>query len=210
MAVQDLAILCREEGERLINFSTDYVFGGGKNTPYREEDTPEPIQVYGISRLAGEYAALAAAPQHAVIIRTCGLYGTSGAQSKGGNFVDKRIHEAHNCASFEMSCEQIVSPTYTDDLSRALLDIIDHQEFKPGIYHLVNEGECSWYEFTIAIFEIMGINIKVKPVDRGGMSGEMRRPVYSALANTKARALGIILPQWRDGLERYLKEKYYS
>jgi dTDP-4-dehydrorhamnose reductase len=109
-----------------------------------------------------------------------------------------------------MSCEQIVSPTYTDDLSRALLDIIDHQEFKPGIYHLVNEGECSWYEFTIAIFEIMGINIKVKPVDRGGMSGEMRRPVYSALANTKARALGIILPQWRDGLERYLKEKYYS
>lgn len=210
MAVQDLAIICREEGSRLINFSSDYVFGGEKNTPYCEEDTPRPIQMYGISRLAGEYAALAVAPQHNVIIRTCGLYGTSGAQSKGGNFVDKRIHEARNHTSMEMGCDQIVSPTYTDDLGQALLDLIDHQQFKPGIYHLVNEGECSWYEFTIAIFEFMGINIEVKPVDRGGMSGEMRRPIYSALANTKARALGIVLPHWRDGLERYLKEKYNS
>jgi dTDP-4-dehydrorhamnose reductase len=72
----------------------------------------------------------------------------------------------------------------------------------------VNEGKCSWYEFTKAIYEIMGITATLKPVDRGGKIGDMKRPLYSALANTKARALGIILPHWRDALERYLQEKY--
>jgi dTDP-4-dehydrorhamnose reductase len=107
-----------------------------------------------------------------------------------------------------MGCDQIVAPTNTDDLSKAVLQFIEHPRLTAGIYHLVNEGECSWYEFTKAIYDVMGLNMEVKPVDRGGLSGAMRRPLYSVLANTKAKELGISLPHWRDGLERYLHNKY--
>ncbi|MGB9093726.1 MAG: dTDP-4-dehydrorhamnose reductase [Gallionella sp.] len=205
-SVRDLAAICKKEDVRLVTFSTDYVFGGEQRTPYCEDDRPQPLQMYGISRLAGELAALATAPQHAVVIRTCGLYGLSGATSKGGNFVDKRIADAKINSELEMGCDQVVSPTYTGDLAQAVLKLIEHPQLVPGIYHLVNEGKCTWYEFTQAIYEIMNLEVKVHPVDRGGMSGEMRRPLYSALANTKARALGITLPHWRDALERYMKE----
>ena len=109
-----------------------------------------------------------------------------------------------------MGCDQVVSPTYTVDLAKAVLKLIEHPQIVPGIYHIVNEGYCTWFEFTKAIYELMGINVSVRPVDRGGMNGEMRRPLYSVLANTKARAFGITLPHWRDALGRYLTEKYGS
>ncbi len=208
VAVRDLAAACRRMDALFVTFSSDYVFGGEKRTPYLEDDKPAPLQMYGMTRLVGEYTALSTAPDHAVVIRTCGLYGISGSQSKGGNFVDKRIEDAkvHDC--IEMGCDQIVSPTAAHDLSKAVLQLIDHPNRKSGIYHLVNEGQCNWYEFTRTIYEIMGFSIKVIPVDRGGRSGDMRRPLYSPLANTKARALGIVLPSWRNALERYLKEKH--
>jgi dTDP-4-dehydrorhamnose reductase len=180
------------------------VFGGEKRTPYREDDLPQPLQMYGISRLAGELAARAVYPEGSLIVRTCGLYGKSGAQSKGGNFVDKRLADATVTRRLEMGCDQIVSPTSTDDLSRAVWQLIGHTGADPGIYHLVNEGGCSWYEFTRTIYEIAGLEVEVVPVDRGGLSGTMRRPLYSVLANTRAKQLGIELPSWRDGLSRYM------
>ena len=207
VAVKDLARLCRRSNISFVSFSSDYVFGGEKRTPYHEDDTPGPLQIYGITRVAGEYAALAEAPEQAIVIRTCGLYGLSGAQSKGGNFVDKRINDAKNHPLLEMGSDQVVSPTYTSDLSNAIFRLLEHPSRTPGVYHLVNEGECSWYEFTIAIYEYLGLTVDLRPVDRQGKSGDMRRPLYSVLANTKARDLGIVLPHWRDALERYLKEK---
>lgn len=206
-AVRDLALVCREQGAQLVTFSSDYVFGGERHTPYREDDRPQPMQIYGITRLAGEYAAVAASFDQAVIIRTCGLYGRSGAQSKGGNFVDKRLADARSHNRLEMGCDQVVAPTATEDLSRAVWQLIAHPGCQPGIYHLVNEGHCSWYEFTRAIYEIAGLTVDVQPVDRGGLSGNMRRPLYSVLANTKAKALGITLPHWRKALEWYLCQK---
>jgi dTDP-4-dehydrorhamnose reductase len=208
VAVRDLAAACNEAGCRLVTFSSDYVFGGEKRTPYREDDHPAPLQTYGISRLAGEHAALSAGPGHAVVIRTCGLYGISGAASKGGNFVDQRIADAKKGGPLEMGCDQTVSPTWTGDLSRAVLQLIAHPGLRPGVYHLVNEGECTWYEFTKEIYRILGLETEVRPVDRQGLSGTMRRPLYSALANTKARELDVVLPLWCDGLRDYLKEKY--
>lgn len=208
IAVRNLAAICKKKDIRLISFSTDYVFGGDKRTPYSEDDRTAPLQMYGISRLAGELAAIATAPKHTVVIRTCGLYGLSGASSKGGNFVDKRIAEAQSGSFLEMGCDQIVSPTFTDDLAQAIFKLIEHPELQPGIYHLVNEGQCTWFEFTKAIFDLMEIEIKVQPVDRRGKTGEMRRPLYSALANTKAGTLGISMPHWRDALHRYLIAKY--
>lgn len=210
VAVRDLAIACRDARALFVTFSTDYVFAGEKRTPYLEEDRPGPLQIYGITKLAGEHAALSTAPGRAIVIRTCGLYGASGAASKGGNFVNKRIRDARKNRELEIGCDQTVCPTYTGDLSRALFHLIVHHRLEPGIYHLVNEGECSWYEFTRSIYEIRGIGIPVKPVDRGGRDGLIRRPLYSVLANTKARSLGIVLPHWRDGLRRYIDNMHGS
>lgn len=207
-AVRDLAAVCREIAAWLVTFSSDYVFDGEKRTPYLENDHPAPLQIYGITRLAGEHAALATAPDRAVVIRTCGLYGRSGARSKGGNFVDGRVADARSGKRIEMASEQVLAPTSTDDLSRAVLSLIAHPRLAAGIYHLVNEGQCSWYEFTRAIVDILGARVEVVPVDRGGRSGDMRRPVYSVLANTRARALGITLRAWRDALADYLHVKY--
>ena len=207
-AVRDLAALCSEIGAWLVTFSSDYVFGGEKRTPYFEDDRPAPLQVYGITRLAGEHAALATAPDRAVVIRTSGLYGRSGAKSKGGNFVDGRVADARAGARIEMASEQVLAPTSTDDLSRAVLSLLAHPQLAPGIYHLVNEGECSWYEFTRAIVEALGASVEVIPIDRGGRTGNMRRPLYSVLANKRARALGVTLRPWREALSDYLRAKY--
>jgi dTDP-4-dehydrorhamnose reductase len=210
VAVRDLAAVCREIGAWLVTFSSDYVFRGDARSPYAEDDAPGPVQVYGITRLAGEHAAMAAAPERAVIVRTCGLYGRSGAASKGGNFVDKVLALALAQPMIEMSSDQTVAPTATDDLSRAVLALIGHPALRPGVYHLVNDGACTWYEFTKAIVELAGRETEVRPVDRGGRSGDMRRPLYSVLANTKARALGIALRPWRDALKSYIAAKYPS
>ena len=208
IAVRNMALQCRQQGIIFLTFSTDYVFGGEKSVPYVEEDKLSPLQIYGISRAAGEYAVMAVAHDSSIIVRTCGLYGVFGARSKGGNFVDQRLKDAAEHKVIEIGCDQIVSPTYTGDLSRAIYRLIEHPGCKYGIYHLVNKGQCSWYEFTKAIYKIKGLNVDLQPVDRLGRSGEMRRPLYSVLANTKASALGIDLPHWRVGLGEYIQEKY--
>ncbi|HUI44908.1 MAG TPA: dTDP-4-dehydrorhamnose reductase [Nitrospirota bacterium] len=208
VAVRDLAAACNRVGSLFVTFSTDYVFDGEKKASYLESDKPAPLQMYGISRLAGEFAALSTAHGSSMIIRTCGLYGNAGDRGASRNFVDQRIEDAEAGREFEMGGDQVVSPTYTHDLSKAVLRLLEHPHRTPGIYHLVNEGKCSWYEFTKAIYDIMGLNVKLKPVDRSGTQGDIHRPLYSALANTRARALDIVLPPWQNALERYLKEKY--
>jgi dTDP-4-dehydrorhamnose reductase len=208
IAMRDLAVACRDADTRLVTFSSDYVFGGDRREPHEEDALPHPLQVYGISRLAGEHAVLASAPRHALVIRTCGLYGVSGARSKGGNFVDGRVADARAGKRIEMACEQFISPTATHDLSIAVHALIGHRGSVPGIYHLVNSGACSWYEFTREIVRIAGAPVEVVPVDRGGMTQGMRRPLYSVLANTRAQKLGITLRPWQEAVADYLRTKY--
>jgi dTDP-4-dehydrorhamnose reductase len=208
IAVRDVAAACEAAGAWLVTFSSDYVFGGEKREPYLETDRPQPLQVYGATRLAGENLALAAAPARAVVIRTCGLYGTAGSRSKGGNFVDGRVADGRAGKRIEMASEQTVAPTSTHDLSQAVHALLAHPQLAPGLYHLVNEGSCTWYELTRAIVETLRLPAEVVPVDRGGRSGAMRRPLYSVLANTRARALGIRLRPWREALVEYLRTKY--
>jgi dTDP-4-dehydrorhamnose reductase len=208
IALRDLAVACAQTGTRLLTFSTDYVFGGPRSSPWLEDDKPRPLQMYGISRLAGEMAATAAAPDLVTVVRTCGLYGRSGARSKGGNFVDGRVADAVAGRPIEMACEQFVAPTSTDDLSRAVFRLLVHPDASAGVYHLVNKGACSWYEFTVEIVRKVRGRSEVIPVDRGGRSGLLRRPLYSVLGNSRARALGIELRPWQEALEDYLKVKY--
>ena len=204
IAVQNLAKICRENNIIFITYSTDYVFDGKKGEPYEENDAPNPLQIYGISKLAGEYVALNSYPDGVFVIRTCGLYGgEKGSPEKGGNFVLNIMKEALDKEIVEVSSEQIVSPTYAGDLSKATLKLLNSKA-KPGIYHLVNEGYCNWYEFAQEIFKLAGINKKLKPINRGGSDGAMKRPKFSALKNIKAKALGIELPSWQEGLKSYL------
>lgn len=208
IALRELAAACADIGAWFLTFSSDYVFGDGRQSPWLENDLPAPLQIYGISRLAGEHVALSVAPERSVVIRTCGLYGQSGSKSKGGNFVDGRVSDLLANKRIEMACEQIIGPTSTHDLSRAVFSLIGHSAMAPGIYHLVNDGACSWYELTCAIARYIKPDAPVVPVDRGGRSGSMRRPLYSVMANTKARAMGITLRPWEDALMDYLRTRY--
>lgn len=206
IAVDSMAKISNELNSWFVSFSTDYVFCGDKRKPHIESDNSLPLQKYGLSKLAGEYAALSY--KKSIIIRTCGLYGLEGATSKGGNFVDNRINDSKQNALVEIGNDQTVSPTYAGNLSKAVLQLVSNPSREPGIYHLVNEGFCTWYEFTQEIFKLLDIDTELIPVDREGRTGKVRRPLFSALKNEKASKLGIVLPHWKEGLKEYIRLKY--
>lgn len=203
ISLKSLAQLCEKMSIKLITYSTDYVFDGLKGSPYEEEDKPNPLQIYGQSKLAGEYIALNYS-KNSVVVRTCGVYGgPHGSRSKKGNFALNMLEQAKREKTIEVSSEQIVNPTYAVDLAKATLDLLTNKEIA-GIYHLVNEGHCSWAEFAQEIVRDKGLPTKIIPVDRKGMAGELKRPLFSALANKKASNLGIKLPSWQNALKRYI------
>jgi len=205
IAVRNLAKFCKERNIIFLTYTTDYVFDGEKRFPYEEDDLPNPIQIYGLSKLAGEYAALQIYPEKSFVIRTCGVYGRKvGSTQKKGNFFLNIIKEAQGKETIEVSSEQIVNPTYAGDLSKATLKLLNSNA-TPGIYHLTNEGFCSWAEFAQEIFRQGNINTRVIPVDRSGTFSGVKKPLFSALKNTKAKALGIELSAWQDGIKSYLK-----
>lgn len=202
-AVKTMAEICHERGLGLVTYSTDYVFDGRKGQPYLEDDRPNPLQTYGVSKYAGEILSTLFHPG-SLVLRTCAVYGgASGSRSKKGNFVLTMLRESESKRELEVSAEQIVSPTYASDLAAATLALIACRPHG-GIYHLAADGHCSWAEFATAIMELSGRPMRIIPVDRGGQSGALRRPLFSALANTRAKALGIVLPHWKEGLQRYL------
>ena len=205
VAVYRLAKLCKQYRSTLVTYSTDYVFDGEKGTLMDEEDSVHPLQVYGISKAAGEFAALAVYPEGSFIVRTSALYGgKEGSRSKGGNFVLNILKEAQGQDTLEVSKEQIVSPTFAGDLSKATLKLLQIGAAS-GIYHLVNEGYCSLAEFTQEIFRVADLPTRVSPVDRGARSGTTKRPKFSALRNTRAKKLGVVLPHWQEGVASYFK-----
>jgi len=210
VAVGNLAKQCKEHSALFLTYSTDYVFSGNVHMPYTEDANPQPLQMYGISKVAGEYAARAYYPEGTIIIRTNGLYGggKTGSPEKGGNFVLSIIKNAEGKETIEVSSDQTISPTYAGDLCVATLALINKKP-ESGIYHLVNEGACTWAEFAAEILKQSGSTARVTPVDRSNAPG-MKRPHYSALANTKAKALGITLPAWKEGLGQYMNELGYG
>ncbi len=203
-AVRSMAKICQALGIKFVTYSTDYVFDGTKGVPYVEADCPNPLQVYGMSKLAGEYAALNYYPEGSYVIRTCGLYGGKIGSPVKGNVVLNFLKEAKNNEAIKVSSEQIASPTYAGDLAEASLKLIKINA-PAGIYHLINEGHCSWYEFAKEVLRLAGINTKIIPVDRVGQSGGIRRPKFSVLANAKAKKLGIVLRPWQEGLKSYVE-----
>ncbi|ALM76383.1 dTDP-4-dehydrorhamnose reductase [Thermococcus barophilus] len=190
-----------------VYISTDYVFDGTKGKPYIEEDVPNPINVYGLSKYAGEIFTKNYSGRY-YIIRVASLYGKAGASGKGGNFVEFMIQKAKKGENIRVVKDMFMSPTYTKDVARTLKKFL---ELKPefGVYHMVNEGYCSWYEFTRAIFEILGWDVEVKPIKSSELKRLAKRPQFSALKNEKLEKLGLKMRHWREALGEYLKEKGY-
>lgn len=202
IAIRNIAEITGKMNIRFITYSTDYVFDGKKGKPYVENDLPFPVQTYGVSKVAGEYLALAYNPK-TIIIRSSGVYGGQhGSRSKKGNFALNILKERDK-KTLEVSSEQIVNPTYAVDLAKSTLDLLTHRNIN-GIYHLVNEGYCSWAQFAGEIMMLNGSKTKIIPVDRKGRTGSLKRPLFSALKNTRAAKLGVKLPSWKDAIKRYI------
>ncbi len=204
-AAGNLARCCSRLGSILAYISTDYVFDGAKQQPYEEDDPPNPLNVYGISKLAGEHFTRAYCPRH-FIIRSTGLYGQRGSREKGGNFVDTMLRLVGEGTPIRVVQDQVLTPTYTVDLAHQIRELITRQAF--GTYHLTNSSSCSWYEFAGEIFQQAGLRPNLQPINTDAFPVKARRPTYSVLGNGRASRIGLSpMRPWKEALAAYLREK---
>ncbi len=195
--VAHLAMISKEIGAKLVQVSTDYVFDGGKGSPYLEDDLPSPLSVYGESKLAGEMNA-AFNPDH-LIVRTQWLYGLHGK-----NFVETMLRLAGEKKELAVVDDQIGSPTWTVDLALAIKALIG--KGCRGTYHAANGGFCSWNEFARTIFAEAGMAVTVNPMATKDLGRPAPRPLYSTLDCGKLNRDAGFQPQpWQEALKHYLK-----
>ena len=183
----------------MIYISTDYVFDGTKDGEYTENDETNPINIYGESKLAGEKYVQEILDKY-YIVRTSWVFNINGK-----NFIETmlRLSKANNQLSIVN--DQIGSPTYTKDLSRLLVDMLETSKY--GLYHATNEGYCSWYEFAKYIFESNNIDIVVNPIKTSDYPTKAKRPHNSRMSKEKLMNDGFsMLPDWKDAVDRYNKE----
>jgi dTDP-4-dehydrorhamnose reductase len=204
IGARNVAMISREIAATTVFMSTDYVFDGSKNEPYTEEDAPSPINIYGISKLAGEYYTRQN-PKH-YIIRIASVFGVAGASGKGGNFVETMIKKAKNNETISVVNDMWMSPTYTKDAALTLKKIIE-KKLPYGIYHATDNGFCSWYQFARKIFQITDLNPALTPMKSEQLNVKAKRPRFSALRSTKLPRYGIEVREWEEALQAYLTEK---
>ena len=197
----DAVAILGSQGIKVIHVSTDYVFSGDEHVPCREIDPVAPRTAYGRTKYEGEKRLLAACPE-AVILRTAWLYSTY-----GNNFVKTMIKLGKEREQLGVVFDQIGTPTYAADLAQAIFTVIETPCWHPGIYHFTNEGVCSWFDFTIAIHHLAGINTcHVRPILSEEYQYKTPRPHYSVLDKSKfKKTFGVEIPYWLDGLKRCIK-----
>jgi dTDP-4-dehydrorhamnose reductase len=182
-----LAAACSETGAILVHYSTDYIFDGTR-MDYREDDTPGPLSAYGRSKLLGEQE-IQKNTQDYRIIRTSWLFG-----AHGKNFVDTILALSRQMPQVKVVNDQVGKPTYTVDLARKTPEIISRD---PGIYHITNNGVCSWYEFASAFIP------NAVPCSTGEFPRKAKRPAFSVLVNSKTTPLR----HWSEAVKEYLQSK---
>jgi len=204
-AVRNLAEVCRDINCVLMHISTDYVFDGMKKAPYTENDPPNPLNVYGVSKLTGEFFVRNICPKH-FIVRTSGLYGVAGSSGKGGNFVEMMIRLAKEGKPIRVVNDQVLTPTYTKDLAEKIKELLQTEAY--GLYHITNSGQCSWYEFASKIFELLGMKPDFGPTTSAEFGAKAKRPAYSVLAGERLQQLGLdYVRPWWQALAAYLTER---
>lgn len=207
-AVAALAEASRRVGALLVHFSTDYVFDGSGDRPWREEDKPSPLNVYGQSKWQGELAIMASGCRH-LIFRTSWLH-----SPYKKNFLKTMLHLGQEKKSLSIVCDQIGAPTSAVMLAKVTLQAIEQTLVNPalcGLYHVAAAGESSWYDYACFIFaeaKALGSEFKlseVKPVQSPAYPVVVHRPLNSRLDTAKFRAaFRIELPDWRDGVRETL------
>ena len=198
LGVSNLAFVARKQGSFLIHFSTDYVFDGTKGEPYVETDKPTPINKYGQTKWLGEIALQNILPERSLIFRVSWVYGF-GKQ----NFLSKLRSWSEKKNILQISCDEFSVPTYTETI--VYFAYKAYQKGLIGLYHLVNNGFCSRYEWAKTFVELMGSSVKVYPVRAEIFSLPAKRPFFSALSPAKLeRELGETLPHWREDLKRFV------
>lgn len=198
-AVGYLADVCSHLGITLVQISTDYVFDGKKGTAYKEDDLPNPLNIYGKSKYLGEQKVLEEAQKNPdfqyYIVRTAWLYG-----QYGPGFVKKMLHLGKKQREVNVVDDQFGSPTWTYALSQGIESLIEQKKYTKGVYHLTGKGETSWAEFAEEIFRLKKFNARVKKVDSSFFQTQAKRPKCSALENTK----GPEMLGWKEMLGDYL------
>ncbi len=203
LGARNIALASEKTGAALVHISTDYVFDGCKNpvVPYNEDDNPNPLSTYGISKYAGELFVRNFTPNH-YIVRLASLYGAAGSSGKGkkGNFVYAVLEKARRGEPLRVVDDIRMSPTYAVDAAKAIWDLIMKREKTPGLYHATNGGVCSWYEFAVSIIRHAGLHVQITPVSHADYKTRARRPLWSPLESTK----GIKLRHWEEALKDFL------
>lgn len=203
IGARNLAQVTRALGTRLFHISTDYVFDGLKRSPYTEDDAPMPLSVYGNSKLAGEYFVRSENPRH-FVVRVSGLYGAHPCRAKGNlNFVELMLKLSRERDEIRVVDDERVSPTPTAEVARQLVVLSRTEDY--GLYHATAEGECSWYEFAKAIFELSGSKVRLEAARPEEFPAKVARPKYSVLENAALKRKSLnVFANWKQGLERYL------
>lgn len=206
LAVNAMAEACAQRGATFVTLSTDYVFDGELGRPYTETDQPCPVSAYGASKYAGELLAMRL-QSPAYVVRTCGVYATRASTSKGYTFIDRIVSQAKNGEPVRVVQDQTVSPTYAPHLAQGLLQLL--QSNAPyGVYHMVNEGAVTWYDYASEALRVAGIEYPVDAVSYKDWPSRVRRPAFSALENVKLREIGIHMPSWREGVAAYVRDRF--
>jgi len=206
LAVKQLASIASKQQVRLIHISTDYVFDGESDKPYLETDKPNPINVYGKTKLAGEKALQEAMPNNAMIIRASWVY-----SEYGNNFVNTMLRLGKKRNELNVVSDQIGSPTYATDLAGAILEIIKNKEFKEisqatQIYHYSNKGEISWCDFAKEIFKIAKVDCKVNPITTQQYPTPAQRPKNTLMSKDKiAEIFSVKTLNWKESLKTCIK-----
>lgn len=196
---QNIAEVCKELSIKMLYISTDYVFNGEGERAWEPDDERDPQSVYGMTKYEGELAVQNTLDKY-FIVRIAWVFGINGK-----NFVKTMLNLAKTRDTLTVVNDQFGSPTYTYDLAKLLVDMIQTEKY--GIYHATNEGICSWHEFACTIFEKAGIKMNVLPVSSAEYAAKAKRPANSRMSKEKLTENGFEkLPTWQDALERYLKE----
>ena len=204
IGAKNIATISKEIEATTIFISTDYVFDGSKTEPYTEDDAPNPINTYGISKLAGELFTKQN-PKH-YIIRVASLFGAAGASGKGGNFIETMIAKAKKNEPISVVDDMWMSPTYTKDAASTIKKIIE-AKLPFGTYHATNQGYCTWFQFAQEIFKITNLNPTLTPIKTNQLQMKAKRPQFSALKSIKLPKYGIKMRDWKEALYDYLIEK---
>ncbi len=195
---ENIAKVCKSLNCKMMYISTDYVFNGQGTRPWEPDDAREPLNVYGQTKYEGELAVEAL--EKFFIVRIAWVFGVNGK-----NFIKTMLNLGKTRDHLTVVADQIGSPTYTYDLARLLVDMIETDKY--GRYHATNEGLCSWYEFACEIFKQAGMNVTVSPVTSDQYPAKAKRPMNSRMDKSKLDEMGFKrLPSWQDALGRYLKE----